>query len=1053
MDGPSVHLALLIGKDGSKSVQSASQEVPALLGFTPEEFLTSKVDLLNIVHPGDSEVAEVLFSTQIDPPSGEILIRLRHFDGRIRICKGSYSKTPAEPPGSVAVNIELADVRSIATPGDAILLSSFKSLIAHTNDYIHVKNRNYVILAASRQMAKFTQSAKDSKEMAGKTTYDLFPESFADISYALEKRAAVEGRRTNLVHELADQTGEKYWVDTRRYPINGPAGEIIGFFGIAPDITRAIEAERRVRESEGLLHLFVEHAPAALAMFDREMRYLSVSRRWLDMYSLSESEVLGRCQYDVLPDIPDYWKAEHKRAMAGESISNDEDYFERADGMRQWLRREIIPWRNDDGSVGGIVIFVDDITERIENEKRLRLAASVFTHASEGISITDTAGTILEVNDSFTRITGYPREEAIGNNPRILKSGLQSKEFYERMWQTLREEGQWSGEIWNRAKNGNIYAEHLTINAIRDTHGNVIEYVAHCSDITALKEHELQLERMSHYDSLTGLPNRVLFTNRLRQAMSLARRRDQKITVAYLDIDGFKEINSRYGHAAGDSMLITLAARFKLLLGEGDTLARLGGDEFILVLLDLGEPGASEPVLKQLLSAAQEEATIDGQAMKLSASIGVTVYPQDEELDEDGLVRQADQAMYLAKQDGRNCYRIFDPGQDVTIHGRHEGLNQISRALANREFVLHFQPKVNMRTGKVTGAEALIRWQHPEHGLMAPASFLPIVEDHLLAVEIGEWVIKTALDQIEIWRNEGLEIPVSVNVGAAQLQQDGFVERLCALLAEHPGVRPSQLELEIIETSALRDVFQTSLVLNACHNIGVSIALDDFGTGYSSLSYLKRLPANVIKIDQSFVLEMFDDPENLKILEGVIGLASAFRLDVIAEGVETVDHGLVLLQLGCEFAQGYGIGRPMPADQLPRWVEQWRSDPRWTHIMPVNPSNRQVLYASVGHRAWVAAFDAFLQGRRSTPPALDSHQCPFGIWLAKEKQAGDGVSPALESIERLHQQIHDLANQIFTFRAQDRADALSQLPALHELRDQLCQQLEVYGNQEVWRRR
>jgi EAL domain/Chemoreceptor zinc-binding domain len=285
------------------------------------------------------------------------------------------------------------------------------------------------------------------------------------------------------------------------------------------------------------------------------------------------------------------------------------------------------------------------------------------------------------------------------------------------------------------------------------------------------------------------------------------------------------------------------------------------------------------------------------------------------------------------------------------------------------------------------------------------------------------------------------------------LQQDDFVERLSALLAEHPGVSPSHLELEIIETSALRDVLQTSQVLNACHNMGVSIALDDFGTGYSSLSYLKRLPANVLKIDQSFVLEMFDDPENLTILEGVIGLASAFRLDVIAEGVETLDHGLVLLQLGCEFAQGFGIARPMSGNQLPLWVEQWRSDPRWAQAKPMNPANRQVLYASVGHRAWVGAFDAFLLGRRSTPPALDSQQCPFGIWLAREKQSGDGVSPALESIEQLHQQIHDLANQIFTFRAQGRADALSQLPALHELRDQLCLQLEVYGNQETWSRR
>jgi EAL domain-containing protein (putative c-di-GMP-specific phosphodiesterase class I) len=321
----------------------------------------------------------------------------------------------------------------------------------------------------------------------------------------------------------------------------------------------------------------------------------------------------------------------------------------------------------------------------------------------------------------------------------------------------------------------------------------------------------------------------------------------------------------------------------------------------------------------------------------------------------------------------------------------------------------------------------------------------------MLAVEVGEWVIRTALDQIESWQNQGIEIPVSVNVGAMQLQQDDFVDRLCALLGEHPRVKPSQLELEVIETSALSDVLQASQVLNACNKIGVSIALDDFGTGYSSLSYLKRLPADVLKIDQSFVVEMFDDPENLAILEGVLGLASAFRLNVIAEGVETPDHGLVLLQLGCELAQGFGIARPMPPDQLPPWIARWHSDPSWANIKPMTSANRQILYAAVEHRAWVAAFESYLLGKRNIPPTLDSHQCRVGAWLAREKQAGDSLSPALESIQRMHLELHHLAIQIFSSHASDRSEALLQLPALHDLRDQLINQLEIYGNHEGWR--
>ena len=1050
MEGPQVHLALLIGLDGSVSVQSASNEVPTQLGFTPEEFLTSKVSFNHLVHPGDSEIAASLFSPRIESSSGDFLIRLRHADGRIRIFWGKFSKEPAPLPGCVTVHLELADVRGIVTPGDSILLSSFKTLIAHTNDYLLIKNRNHVILAASEKLAKFAESITESRDLAGKTDYDVHPEAIADVGYELEERAIAEGRRTNLLMQLTDQEGKQYWIDNRKYPINGPDGSIIGIFGIAPDITRHLENERRVLESETLLHLFIEHAPAALAMFDREMRYLSVSRRWLQMYSLNEAQVMGRGHYDVFPDLPERWKAVHARALAGESVTVEEDLFERADGSRQWLHWESIPWRTDDGSVGGIVIFVEDISERIENQKRLRLAASVFTHAREGITITDAKGTILDVNESFTRITGYSRDEVLGGNPRILKSGLQGRDFYERMWQSLRSEGNWSGEIWNRAKDGNIYAEHLTINAIRDPGGKVLQYVAHFSDITALKEHELQLEHMTHYDSLTGLPNRVLLADRLRQAMSHAVRRGQKIAVAYIDIDGFKAVNVQFGHAAGDTLLVTLGVRFKAALRAGDTLARLGGDEFIAVMLDLDNSDAGEAILKNLLAAASGQLRIEGQEMKVSASIGVTFYPQDEEVDEDGLIRQADMVMYQAKIDGHNCYRKFDPSQDLTIRGRYEGREQIRRALAAHELVLYYQPKVNMRTGMVTGAEALIRWQDPERGLMAPASFLPIIEDHPLAIEVGEWVIETALAQMEAWQNQGLEIPVSVNVGAMQLQQVGFVERLCGLLAAHPHVKPADFELEVVETSALRDVLQASMVLNACHKLGISVAIDDFGTGYSSLTYLKRLPANVLKIDQSFVREMFDDPENLTILEGVLGLASAFRLNVIAEGVETTDQGLVLLQLGCELAQGYGIARPMPAEEIPRWVAQWQPDPRWAQVKPIGSANRQMLYAGVEHRAWVAAIEAFLQGKRNAPPALEGDECRFGAWLAKQGREDDDLIPELQSVYRLHQQIHDLASQIFFTHERDRSAALSQLPALHDLRDQLLQQLEIYGGQEGW---
>ena len=350
-------------------------------------------------------------------------------------------------------------------------------------------------------------------------------------------------------------------------------------------------------------------------------------------------------------------------------------------------------------------------------------------------------------------------------------------------------------------------------------------------------------------------------------------------------------------------------------------------------------------MLSRLLAAAAAPLDINGQLLQVSASLGVTFYPQAEEVDADQLLRQGDQAMYRAKLAGKNRYHIFDADHDRSLRGHHESLEQIRHALARGEFVLHYQPKVNMRTGAVVGAEALIRWQHPQRGLLPPALFLPVMEDHPLAVAVGEWVIDTALAQVDRWRADGLHIPVSVNVGARQLQQPDFVSRLRDCLAAHPGVPAGHLEMEVLETSALEDLSRVSAVIEACRDIGVLFALDDFGTGYSSLTYLKRLSVSHLKIDKSFVRDMLDDPDDLAILQGVIGLAAAFKRQVIAEGVETVEHGTALLQLGCELAQGFGIARPMPGADMPAWVASWQPDAAWL-AAPVVPHGQSVALAS-----------------------------------------------------------------------------------------------------------
>ncbi|GHD46203.1 PAS domain S-box-containing protein/diguanylate cyclase (GGDEF) domain-containing protein [Marinobacter persicus] len=450
--------------------------------------------------------------------------------------------------------------------------------------------------------------------------------------------------------------------------------------------------------------------------------------------------------------------------------------------------------------------------------------------------------------------------------------------------------------------------------ALRYNEGELRRYAS------TLKHQQKQLERIAHFDPLTGLPNRTLLADRLQQAMARCVRNGSSVALVFIDLDGFKAINDTHSHAVGDQLLVQVARQMKRVMRAEDTLARLGGDEFVAVLLDLDAQQDSIEAINRLLEAAAEPITLDDLDLSVSASIGVAFYPQSEPLDPDQLLRQADQAMYQAKQAGKNRYCLFDAEQERAVRDQLDSLERIRVALENEELVLHYQPKINMRTGEVLGAEALVRWQHPERGLLPPGQFLPVIENTAVAIELGNWVMRTALAQVVSWKSQGLRIPVSINIDAIHLQHPDFMKWLTEALDEHPGTEPGDLELEILETAALDDVVQVSGIIKDCDKLGVVFSLDDFGTGYSSLTYLKRLPARVLKIDRSFVRDMLEDPDDLAILQGVIRLADAFGRRVIAEGVESQAHCRALLELGCDWGQGYAIAKPMSARALQGWV-------------------------------------------------------------------------------------------------------------------------------------
>ena len=663
----------------------------------------------------------------------------------------------------------------------------------------------------------------------------------------------------------------------------------------------------------------LDHTTHRTLLHDRIFGYHTLLRSWT--YEMFLEHVLPEDRQEVD-------RCFHE-AIAAQTSWSFECRIRRADGAVRWIYAAGDILRNSRNETEWMAGIVQDITERKLAEEKLRLSSSVFTHAWEGILITTTDGTIVDVNDAFSRITGYSRDEVLGKNPRILGSGLQGQAFYANLWNSLTQKGHWYGEIWNLRKSGEMYAIIETISVVNNAQGIPQHYVAMLTDITRLKEHENELEHIAHYDPLTNLPNRILLADRMRQAITQVHRRNTSLAVVFLDLDGFKAINDKHGHETGDRLLMSIASRMLQAIREGDTFARIGGDEFVAVLMDLDNEDITLHLLNRLLSAAFEPVQLVDMSLQVSASLGVTFYPQKEAVDADQLLRQADQAMYQAKLAGKNRYHVFNTALDHSIRSRNESLDRMRAAITEQEFVLYYQPKVNLRTGAIIGAEALIRWNHPEKGLLSPESFLPEIEDHPLAIELGEWVIHNALTQIELWRQHGLDIKVSVNVGARQLQQSNFVTHLCESLAAHPNIMPSCFEIEVLETSALEDITKTTRLINDCREFGVSFALDDFGTGYSSLTYLKQLPISLLKIDQSFVRDILNDSDDLAIIKAVVGLAHSFRLQVIAEGVETVEHGTLLLRLGCELAQGYGIAHPMPADQLPKWAMTWRPHPAW----------------------------------------------------------------------------------------------------------------------------
>ena len=547
--------------------------------------------------------------------------------------------------------------------------------------------------------------------------------------------------------------------------------------------------------------------------------------------------------------------------------------------------------------------------------EQLQLSAQVFESSRDAITITDAQGTIITVNEAFTTTTGYPMAEAVGRNPRILQSGRHDKEFYRVMWASIQEHGHWQGEIWNKRKNGEIYPEWLKITAAKNPSQDTTNYIAVFSDISGDISAAERIQRLAYYDTLTDLPNRALLSDRLDLAIAHAKSSGYKCAVLFLDMDRFKNINDALGHSIGDQLLKSVATRLKECVREVDTVARMGGDEFVVVLDGAAETGSILSVARKMLHSLSQPYEVEGHNIRATPSIGISVYPEDG-TDGESLIMNADSAMYHAKENGRNDFKFFVSDMKTKVTEKLFIESDLRKALEHGQFVLYFQPQVDIRTGHIIGAEALIRWNHPTAGLISPAKFIPIAEESGLIIPLGEWILNEACRQNLAWQKAGLTpISIAVNLSAVQFRQPNLCQLIGRVLSD-TGLDPHYLELELTEGLVMSNTDSAIATLNGFKEMGVHISIDDFGTGYSSLSYLKHFPIDYLKIDQSFIRDITANPDDAAITTAIINMAQGLNLRTIAEGVETAEQLKFLRLHSCDVVQGYYFSKPVPATEF-----------------------------------------------------------------------------------------------------------------------------------------
>ncbi|GAB4255975.1 MAG: hypothetical protein Kow0065_04470 [Methylomicrobium sp.] len=719
-------------------------------------------------------------------------------------------------------------------------------------------------------------------------------------------------------HRLIGRDGSYryYWLEASLQ--HNPQGKEEGAVVCASDITRLKLQQERLRRSENRLKEAQKIARLGHWELDLERDELTWSEEVSLIFDL-DPDSAPRHYADFLELVHPadrtavdsaFWTALNTRCPY-----DIEHRVLTGDGRVKWVHERCVVYYDDSGRALRSVGTAQDITEQREAEDQLRLAASVFDNSLNGILITDAHARIVKVNRVFSDIMGYSAAEVLGRKPNLLKSEHHDKQFYRTLWTALERDGKWQGEIWDRRKDGELIPLWQNISAIRDDTGRVTHYVSVFYDLSEQKQSAKHIYHLAYYDALTDLPNRQLFKERCEHALERASRDGQTLAVLFLDLDRFKHVNDSLGHPVGDELLCKVAQALKNALRHGDTVARLGGDEFIVLLENTKSRLDIEQVADKILKAICQPFVVQGHKLDIGTSIGISRYPEDGQ-DATSLIKHADLALYQAKEKGRGNFQFYEAHLTARVKERLFLEGELRDALNRDELRLYYQPQFALADGSLIGAEALLRWNHCEHGMIAPDKFIPIAEDSGLIIAIGEWVLLTACRQAKQWLDAGLEFQsIAVNLSGAQIERSDILATVRRVLAK-TGLPPRCLELEITETYIMKQAKRNIGVMEGLRALGVSLAIDDFGTGQSSLGYLKRLPVDKLKIDRSFVMDIPQDGNDIAITRAILALGHSLKLTVLAEGVETAEQAAFLKELKCDEAQGYYFSRPLDAESF-----------------------------------------------------------------------------------------------------------------------------------------